>query len=196
MFLCLSLGFMGRYRQARGEGELERVRAADARRDRGAAPGRRIRSCRSAGEASPCRTSPHGTAMPVWVALAGAAALCGALFLWTSTGLNAASDGLQAHVLATPPTHMPQVIRAAVVQPLPPPPPPPEPTALDRLRASLKPEIDRGAAQPARHSRDADHPRHRPRDVRVRQRGRAARVAAVAGAHRRRIAERGAGRCR
>ena len=27
MYLCLSLGFMGRYRQARGEGELERVRA-------------------------------------------------------------------------------------------------------------------------------------------------------------------------
>jgi type VI secretion system protein ImpK len=31
-----------------------------------------------------------------------------------------------------------------VVQPLPPPPPPPEPTALDRLGASLRPDIDHG----------------------------------------------------
>ena len=40
---------------------------------------------------------------------------------------------------------MPQVTRAAIVLPLPPPPAPPEPTALDRLRASLQPDIDRRA---------------------------------------------------
>jgi type VI secretion system protein ImpK len=66
------------------------------------------------------------------------------LLFWTSTALNAASDGLQAQVFATPPTHMPQITRAAVVQPLPPPPAPPEPTALDRLRAALQSDIDKG----------------------------------------------------
>ena len=80
--------------------------------------------------------------LPVWVALAGAVALCGGLFLWTSASLNAASDDLQSQVLTTPPTRMPQVTRAAIVQPLPPPPAPPEPTVLDRLRASLKPDVD------------------------------------------------------
>ena len=40
---------------------------------------------------------------------------------------------------------MPQVTRAAIVQPLPPPPAPAEPTALDRLRASLQPDIDKRA---------------------------------------------------
>ena len=40
---------------------------------------------------------------------------------------------------------MPQVARAGIVLPLPPPPTPPEPTALDRLRASLQPDIDRRA---------------------------------------------------
>ena len=69
-------------------------------------------------------------------------ALCGGLFLWTSASLNAASDDLQSQVLTTPPTRMPQVTRAAIVQPLPPPPAPPEPTVLDRLRASLQPDID------------------------------------------------------
>ena len=69
-------------------------------------------------------------------------ALCGGLFLWMSTSLNAASDDLQSQVLATPPTRMPQVTRAAIVQPLPPPPAPAEPTVLDRLRASLQPDID------------------------------------------------------
>jgi type VI secretion system protein ImpK len=83
--------------------------------------------------------------LPVWVALAGAVALCGGLFLWTSASLNAASDDLQAQVLATPPTRMPQVTRAAIVQPLPPPPAPPEPTVLDRLRTSLQPDIDNRA---------------------------------------------------
>jgi type VI secretion system protein ImpK len=41
---------------------------------------------------------------------------------------------------------MPRIVRAAlVVQPLPPPPAPPEPTLLDALRTTLRPEIDRGA---------------------------------------------------
>jgi type VI secretion system protein ImpK len=143
MYFCLSFGFMGRTRQTRGGGELEQVRseahAAIATQRQAIDP---ELSQRWRGVAVPYQPGRHG--LPVWVTLAGAAALCGALLFWTSTSLNAASDGLQAQVLAMPPTQMPQIIRAAVVQPLPPPPAPPEPTALDRLRAALQLDIDKG----------------------------------------------------
>ncbi len=141
MYFCLSLGFMGRYRKARGDGELDQIRA-DAHTVIAAQrqAGEPELSRRWRGVAVPYRPTRH--ALPVWVALAGAVALCGGLLFWTSTSLNAASDGLQAQVLATPPVRMPQLMRAAVVQPLPPPPAPPEPTALDRLRTALQPDID------------------------------------------------------
>ncbi len=141
MYICLSLGYMGRYRQARGEGELEQVRSEThavimARHQTADAE----LSPRWRGAAVPSQSAPRR--LPVWVALAGALALCGGLFFWTSASLNAASDDLQAQVLATPPDRMPQVTRAAIVQPLPPPPAPPEPTVLDRLRTRLQPDID------------------------------------------------------
>lgn len=139
MFLCLSLGFMGRYRQARGEGELDQIRAEahaviSAQHQ---APDPEL-SRRWRGAAVPCQPARRG--LPVWVALTGALALSGGLLFWTSSNLNAASDGLLARVLATPPSRMPHVTRAAIVQPLPP--APLEPTGLDRLRASLQPDID------------------------------------------------------
>jgi type VI secretion system protein ImpK len=144
MVLCLSLGFVGRYRRAGGEGELDQVRA-DAHAAIAAqrqAPDPEL-SRRWRGVAAPYR--PRRGGLPVWVALAGAVAVCGGLLFWVSTSLNAASDALQAQVLATPPTRMPQVTRAALPEPLPPPPAAPEPTVLDRLSASLRPDIDRGA---------------------------------------------------
>ena len=143
MYFCLSFGFMGRTRQTRGGGELEQVRSethAAIATQRKAIEPELSRHWR--GVIAPYQPGRHG--LPAWVTLAGAVALCGGLLFWTSTGLNAASDGVQAQVLATPPTHMPQITRAAVVQPLPPPPAPPEPTALDRLRAALQSEIDKG----------------------------------------------------
>ncbi|MEJ0018249.1 MAG: type IVB secretion system protein IcmH/DotU [Acetobacteraceae bacterium] len=143
MYLCLSLGFMGRYRQARGDGELDQVRAeayAAIAAMRHAEP---ELSRHWRGVAAPYQTARRG--LPAWVALAGALALCGGLVFWASTSLNAASDGLQARALATPPSHMPQLTRTAVVQALPPPPAPPEPTVLDRLQAGLRPDIDSGA---------------------------------------------------
>ena len=91
---------MGRYRQARGEGELERVRAeahaAIVAQRKAADP---ELSQRWRGVAAPYRPGHGG--VPVWVALAGAAALCGGLLFWASTSLNAASDRLQAQVLAS-----------------------------------------------------------------------------------------------
>jgi type VI secretion system protein ImpK len=143
MFLCLSLGFMGRYRQARG-GELEQMRsdahAAIATQTAATEP---ELSRRWRGVIVPYQTTRHS--VPVWVAFAAAVAVSGGLLFWTSTSLNAASDDLQARALTAPPDHMPQVTRVAIVQPLPPPPPPAEPTARDRLRTSLQAEIDRGA---------------------------------------------------
>ena len=145
MFLCLSLGFMGRYRQARGGGELEQVQsdahAAIASQSATAEP---ELSRRWRGVVVPYQPTRHG--VPVWVALTAAVAVCGGLMFWTSTSLNAESDGLQGRALAAPPDHMPQVTRVAIAQPLPPSPPPAEPTVRDRLRTSLQSDIDRGAA--------------------------------------------------
>jgi type VI secretion system protein ImpK len=144
MYFCLSFGFMGRYRRERREGELGDVRAAThaaiAARHQAATP---ELSRRWRGVTVPYQRDRYG--VPVWVALAGAAAVCGGLVLWTSSSLNAASDVLQEQALAAPPMQMPQITRAAVVQPLPPPPPTPEQTALDRLQTALQQDIDRQA---------------------------------------------------
>jgi type VI secretion system protein ImpK len=141
MYLCLSLGFMGRYRQARGEGELDRVRAqAYATIGAQRQPADPELSQRWRGVQAPYQ--PKRRAPPVWVAFAAAVAVCGGLVFWTATDLNAASDALRTQAFATPPAHMPRMTRAAVVQPLPPPPAPPEPTQLDKLRIALQADID------------------------------------------------------
>jgi type VI secretion system protein ImpK len=141
MYLCLSHGFMGRYRQTPGDGTLDRLRTeaytAIASQRQAADP---ALSRQWQGLAMPYRATRGG--IPIWVTIMGAAAIGGALFFWVSTGLNAASDRLQMHALATPPASMPQLVRTALVQPLPPSPPPAEPTTIDKLRASLQPDID------------------------------------------------------
>lgn len=141
MYLCLSLGYMGRYRRERGSGELADMRAAAyavlaAQR---AAPAPEL-SRRWRGVMVPYQSGSRG--VPIWVAMAAAVALCGGLLLWTSANLNAASDVVQAQALAAPPTSMPHITRAAVAQPVPQPPAPPEPSALDRLRTALQSDID------------------------------------------------------
>ena len=179
MYICLALGYMGRYRQVRGEGELDQARFdthAVIAAQRQAADSELSPHWR--GVAVPSQSAPQR--LPVWVALAGAVALCGGLFLWTSTTLNAASDDLQSQVLTTPPTRMPQVTRAAIVQPLPPPPVPSEPTVLDRLRASLQPDIDDHAISLLGHPRDTDRPDRWSFDVLIRERGSAVRIPAAA----------------
>lgn len=143
MYLCLSLGVMGRYRSApQGSRELDRLRAETCALIVGQQSLGPELSPRWKGIAAPFVRSRGG--FPVWVAYAAALALCGALFLSVSTALNAASDSQYARMLAAAPAHMPQISRAVAVQPPPPPPAPPEPTILDRLRASLRPDIDSG----------------------------------------------------
>ncbi|MBV9785344.1 MAG: type VI secretion system protein TssL, long form [Acidisphaera sp.] len=144
MYLCLSLGFQGRYRLSpRGPGELDKLREevyALLVRNRPAADPEL--SPHWQGVAAPYR--PSRAVLPVWVAWSAALAGIAGLFVWFSIGLNARSDTVFERMLHAPPDHMPQLARAAPVQPPPPPPPSDEPSVVDRLRTFLKPEIDQG----------------------------------------------------
>src|SRR5690349_3534126 len=121
MYLCMSLGFQGRYRLSpRGPAELDRLREetyALIRRQRQAAEVDLSPHWR--GVAAPYR--PMRAAVPVWVVASAALALIAALFVWFSLSINAASDELFASMLNVPPTQMPQLARVAPVEPLPPP---------------------------------------------------------------------------
>lgn len=140
MYFCLSLGFQGRYRLSpRGPGELERLRedlyTIIARQRQAPDP---TLSPHWQGVASPYR--PARATVPTWVMGAGALAIIGGLFIWFSSGLNAASDDVFAQLLAAPLAHMPQITRATPVRPS-----PPAPSASpDPLYVFLKPEIDQG----------------------------------------------------
>ena len=139
MYLCLSLGFAGRYRLSpRGPAEIERLREetyALILRQRPAAE--REISPRWRGVNAPYR--PARITVPPWVAGSAVAALLGAFFVWSLLSLNAASDRLFERMAAAPPQRMPAIVRTALAQPAPPPAPMPE-----RLDTFLKPEIDQG----------------------------------------------------
>jgi type VI secretion system protein ImpK len=141
MYLCLSLGFQGRYRLSpRGPAELDRLReetyALIVRQRQPAEPDL---SPHWKGIAAPYR--PSRAVLPLWVAGSAALAVLAGLFIWFSASLNAASDDLFAKMAQAPPTHMPKIARAAPVLP---PPPPVLPEPDDRLCALLKPEVERG----------------------------------------------------
>ncbi len=144
MYLCLSLGFQGRYRLSpRGPAELDRMRedvyGIIARQRPKPDP-----------ELSPHWrgvTAPYRAAraeLPIWVVgAAGLVVICG-MYAWTLFGLNDGSDALFARTMAAPPAQMPVIVRAAPVQAPAPPPPPAQPGALDKLRGFLQPEIEQG----------------------------------------------------
>jgi type VI secretion system protein ImpK len=140
MYYCLSLGFLGQYRlPPHRPGEVDRIREdlytliarQRAATDPALAP-------HWQGVNSPYK--PARTVVPIWVMAAGALAIIGGLFIWFSSGLNAASDDTFTAMLNAPLTHMPAITRTVPVRP---PevvvPPPPEP-----LYVFLKPEIDQG----------------------------------------------------
>jgi type VI secretion system protein ImpK len=141
MYLCMSLGFQGRYRLSpRGPAELDRLReetyALIVRQRQAVEP---ELSPHWRGVAAPYR-GPRPV-LPVWVAASVALALLAGLFVWFSAALNASSDALFARLLQAPPDHMPTIARAAPVKP----PPPPVLPAVDPLCTSLQPEIKEGA---------------------------------------------------
>ncbi len=151
MYLCLSLGFQGRYRLSpRGPAELDRIREdlhGILVRQRAAQPDAEL-SPRWHGANAPYR--PKRARVPVWVMATVVLAAIGGLFVWLSGGLEAETDGMLARAQAAPPASMPQIARAAPVRPPPPPPPPapdappPAPGVLDKLRTFLAPEIREG----------------------------------------------------
>lgn len=141
MYLCLSLGFLGELRaKPRPMAELDRIREnlfeVILRQRQAAEPDL---SPHWQGAQAPYK--PARAVVPTWVMGAAALAVIGLLFVWFSTGLNAASDDVFAQLLGAPMSKMPQIIRAAPVKP---PPPPPQPPAPDPLYVFLKPEIDQG----------------------------------------------------
>jgi type VI secretion system protein ImpK len=151
MYLCLALGMQGRYRLSpRGPAEVDRVKEelyAIIVRQRAAQPDPEL-SIRWRGQNAPYR--PAKPRLPIWVMGTAVVAVLGGLFLWLSNGIEDHTDGLLARAQAAPPASMPQIARAAPVRPPPPPPapppnaPPPEPSAVDKLRQFLAPEIQQG----------------------------------------------------
>lgn len=144
MYLCLSLGFVGRYRVSpRGTGELDSLREdtyAVLARYRG--PIETELSPHWQGVSAPYR--PSRLRLPLWVGASIGAAAVAALFVWFSAGLNADSDAVYERLLDKPWDHMPKIARTVAARPPPPSPAPPEPGALDRLRGFLRPEIQQG----------------------------------------------------
>ena len=139
MYLCVSLGFQGQYRLSpRGPAELDRLReetyALIVRQRQATEPDL---SPHWTGITAPYR--PMRAAVPVWVASSAGLAGIAGLFVWFLLSITAASDELFAGMLNAPPNHMPQLARAAPVEPLPPPPP-----AVDPLCAFLQPEVSQG----------------------------------------------------
>ena len=155
-YLCLSLGFRGRYRlEPRGASDLERVReelyGQLARLRPEAPPTARELSPRWRGVDAPHR--PPGRGVPPWVAGAAAAAVLGFGYVGLATALNDGGDALLARTARLPPAAQPEIQRAVAVVPPAPPPrpasgvttmPAPRPDVSDRLRAFLAPEIAAG----------------------------------------------------
>jgi len=150
MYLCLSLGFVGRYRASGGGiADIKRIReevhAIILRQEKAAAP---ELSPHVKGVFAPYR--PTRIRVPLWVAASAGLGLVAALFGWFAIALDADSDVLQARARDVPPARMPDIARAPIADEQPvarKPVLPPEPTALDRLRRSLQPEIAQGLAE-------------------------------------------------
>jgi type VI secretion system protein ImpK len=143
-YLCLSLGFQGRYRLApRGHAELDRIREGLfqlLQQIRGNFE--RELSPRWRGVDAPHRGP--GRSVPAWVAGALSVAMLAFGWIWVSDSVNAAGDDLQARLAGLPPGAPPTIDRSAPPVPPAPPPPPPQPDLVDRVRTFLAPEIQQG----------------------------------------------------
>lgn len=149
-YLCLSLGFQGRYRLSpRGASELDQIRTGlyqllvQVRQ-----PWERELSPRWRGVDAPHRGPRRG--IPAWVAACVAVFGLGMGYAWLANAMNEGSDGLYQRMAALPPGMIPEIERQAPPRPPAPPPPPPRivapprPDFLVTLREFLKPEIDQG----------------------------------------------------
>ena len=139
MYLCVALGFEGRYRLAsRGASELSRIREEVYRAIRNQR-GEFERALSPHWQGIPAAHAPLGRFLPVWVmalACAGLMLLAYAGFLFLLVGarepaLAALGELNMQSEIRRPPA--PRAPAPVVVQP---------PPVLDRLRTFLKPEID------------------------------------------------------
>ncbi len=140
MYVCLSLGYMGRYRLSpRGPAEIDRLREETYTV---------IRRQRPAGEAG---LSPHWQgvnapyrarrfSIPLWLAAVVAVGALAAIYALLLFGLSQKSSAQFEALVTAPPASMPRLVRAAPVI-APAEPAPAGPTILDRLTGFLSPEI-------------------------------------------------------
>lgn len=144
MFVCLSLGMMGPYRDMPdGRAQLERVRHHVFELIEKTAPPPEAALAPDATGVD-AHFEPERSGVPIWVGASAAIGLVVGLYVWCLTGLNGASDTLYRAALAAPPAAMPALVRPPATPPPPPPPPPATPGLGDRLRAALAdlPEIE------------------------------------------------------
>jgi type VI secretion system protein ImpK len=157
MYLCLSLGFVGRYRvQQRGVASLTEFRDALYRviRQR---RGEFERELSVRWQGIPAGQRPLSQRVPLWLIGTTTAALLGFIYLGFNFSLAGDADAVSARYAQLPPSGplMPArpapapSVPAAAAQPLPlrPSPAPPPSAALPRLRAFLAPEIQQGLVE-------------------------------------------------
>lgn len=143
MYLCLSLGYMGRYRLTpRGVSEIDRLREETYAIIRAHTPrGEATLSPHWQGANAPYGARRGG--LPVWVAGVLAVGVLGAFFAQSLFSLGQRSDATFTAALSAPPATMPQIPRdqpalapAAVA--------PAGPSVLQHLSTFLQPEIAAG----------------------------------------------------
>ncbi|MFE0752567.1 type IVB secretion system protein IcmH/DotU [Inquilinus sp. NPDC058860] len=142
-YICLSLGFEGRYRvESRGPSRLGDVRESvfrAIRRRRGEIE--RTLSPHWVGVVSDRR--PLGRLVPLWVIGAAVAAMLVLAFVGFRWALDARLEPVMAAATELPPHGAVVIERPAPVEP-PPPPEPPKESAEQRLTRFLEPEIREG----------------------------------------------------
>jgi type VI secretion system protein ImpK len=147
-YLCLALGFQGRYRLSRsGATELDRIREGLYQllaQIRGS--WERELSPRWRGVDAPHRVGRGD--IPSWVAAVLCLFTLGAGYAWMGQALAGRADDLFTRLAQLPPGSVPSIQRVAPPQPPAPPPPPPprvdqppRPDLATRLRQFLAPEI-------------------------------------------------------
>lgn len=137
MFVCLSLGMMGPYRDSPdGRNQLDRIRHHVfelVARNMPTVPAQLAPDAKGVD----AHFQPARAGLPVWVVASVLIAGLAGLYVWLLDGLNNASDAVYRTALASPPTAMPALVRPAATPPPPPPPPPAIPGPAERLRAAL-----------------------------------------------------------
>lgn len=143
MYLCLSLGYMGRYRVSpRGPADIDRLREeAYTVLRRHASPANAALSVHWLGVAAPYR--PRRFQVPVWMAGIVALGILGLAYAGCLFSLSRFSDTTFRGFVTAPLSYMPEIVRN---QPVVPPAEPQTagPNIIQRLSTFLEPEIKAG----------------------------------------------------